>query len=184
MRILATAIAFIAVPLGAAAQPIDQVSPRDLWLRFLTTCTAVLNDPDGYLAGLPSPGPSGERVISVSPDRNVVSVFYRTGNAYDEVEFFRVGNRQIRDCGVIGEFYDVEAEPLAQRLTEIAASVEGVTLTGGHAPQDYSGEGAFYTVDDIYLFAIDGLWPETGEIAVIHVIGGELQFMVQFLVEP
>jgi hypothetical protein len=191
MRFPAVAAALLALPLGAASQPLDEISPEGLWTRFLQTCSTVLTDPDAYLAGLPRPGPSGERVISVSPDRNVVSVFHRIGNAYDEVELYRVGNHQIRDCAVIGEYYDMETggaqmetAVLAQGLTEIAASVEGVTLTGGHAPQDYSEENTFYTVDEIYLFAIDGLWPETGEVAVVHVIGGELQFMVQFVVTP
>lgn len=184
MRFPAMMAAVLAMQLPATAQTTGEVSPEDLWERFLQTCTAVMTDPDSYLASLVRPGPAGERIISVTPDRMAVSVFYRIGNVYDEVELYRIGDRQIRDCAVIGEYYEMETQNLVVRLKEIVATSEAVELAGGHAPQDYAQEGRVYTVDDVYMFAIDGLWPESGEIAVAQVIGGELQLTMQYVTTP
>uniref|UniRef100_UPI003B516596 hypothetical protein n=1 Tax=Roseovarius indicus TaxID=540747 RepID=UPI003B516596 len=147
--------------------------------RFLQTCTQVLSDPDAYLAGIESPGPAGERVTSVSPDRNLVSVYEREGAVHDEVELHIVGNRQVRDCSVIGEFHGADTEELAGQFRQVVESRDGLTISGGHAPQDYVDGGALTTEEDIYLYAIDGLWPELGLIATAHVIAGELQLYVQ-----
>ncbi|KRS19057.1 hypothetical protein [Roseovarius indicus] len=156
-----------------------QASPDAVLERFTKTCTQVLGDPDAYLAGIETPGPAGERVTSVSPDKKLVSVYARDGTTYDEVELHIVGNRQVRDCSVIGEFHGADTEELAGQFRQMVESREGLTISGGHAPQDYVDGGALTTEEDIYLYAIDGLWPELGLIATAHVIAGELQLYVQ-----
>ncbi|MFV1607145.1 hypothetical protein VWY06_02000 [Phaeobacter sp. JH20_10] len=162
-----------------AAQPANELTPKLVWERFQETCSQVLSDPDAYLSSLARPGEAGERVVSVSPDQMVVSVFNRVANSYDEVELHIVGNRQLRDCSVIGEFYEQDTSQLAQSLVNIVSAEEGVTISGGHAPQDYVEDGKIYAEEAIHLFAIDGIWPEHGVMAVAHVIAGQLQLYVQ-----
>lgn len=156
----------------------QQLSPSDIWERFKLTCSQVMIDPDAFLAGIKTPGPSGERVISISPDSTAVSVYQREANGYDEVELYLIGARQIRDCSVIGEFYESDTSELATELINIVTLEGEVSISGGHAPQDYGDDG-LYTVDDIFIFAIDGVFPERNLISVAHVIGGELQLSVQ-----
>ncbi len=116
--------------------------------------------------------------MSISPDGNVVSVYRREANSYEEVEFHVIGERQVFDCSVIGEFYDVETSSLAQQFEEMISSSGGMKISGGHAPQDYVEEGGLYSENDIFLYAIDGVWPQPGIIVIAHVIAGELQIYV------
>ncbi|WP_135506478.1 hypothetical protein [Roseovarius aestuariivivens] len=171
-------ISIFAVPANAQ----QQFSPGDVWARFAETCGQVISDPDGYIDGLERPGALGERVISESPDGKAVSIYYPSANAYDEVEIYVIGEREVRDCSVIGQFYSMDTSQLASDFREIVAGDTQLAIAGGHAPQDYSEEGSTYTVEEIYLFAIDGLWPEQDLVTVAHVIGGELQLMVQQIV--
>ena len=161
---------------------VSDQTPAMVWDRFKATCTSVVTDPDRYLSGLQRPGPQGERVVSISPDRKLVSVFNRIESAYEEVELYLVGKRQIRDCSVIGEFPELETAQLAEHFRQIATS-EGLTVVGGHAPQDYPSSDGVFTEDDIYLFGVDGVWPDERLMATVHVIEGELQFYVQRSVE-
>lgn len=177
--VLAGLIAFWVPHLASAEQSTAEFSPASIWQRFKSTCNQVITDPDRFLSAIARPGPRGERVISVSPDRNVVSVYQREANGYDEVELHLIGDRQIRDCSVIGEFYNIEPSQLASDFVEVVSSEEGVAITGGHAPQDYAEEGGIYTVNNIFLYAIDGVWPAENLIVIVHVIGGELQLYVQ-----
>ncbi|MBO9407999.1 hypothetical protein J7399_11210 [Shimia sp. R9_1] len=153
----------------------QQLSTLEVWNRFQSTCRQVFLDPNAFMASLTIPAASGDRVLSVSPDSKAISIYRREHNVYDEIQFHVIGNRQIRDCSVIGEFYDLNTSEIASQLLNIASSTGSATISGGHAPQDYDGE----TVEEIYLFAIDGLFPNANLISVAHVIDGELQLLVQ-----
>ena len=169
------------------AQQAPYFDPASLLERFRSTCSTVLANPDAYLASLPRPGPFGERVISVSPDQKAVSVFWRQGTAYDEVYLHLVGTKQVRECIVLGEYFiDPSYSPISDLLAAVAADPL-LTITGGHMPQDYIENGNFNTVDHIYQYALDGLFPADDLTALVGINGEpgegwELFMMVQKIV--
>ncbi|OAN75547.1 hypothetical protein A8B78_16165 [Jannaschia sp. EhC01] len=189
MGFLLAGAVWLSLAAPAAAQNPEALTPQRVWDQFFATCTAVLEDPDAYLASLPSPGPYGERVISVSPDQMAVSVFHLVSpGLYDEVQLHIIGDRQLRDCIVIGAFEFDDTQSLVDALAQSVAAQDGASLSGGHTPQDYvevfDGQGDIYTEEQIHLFAIDGLWPEVGAIALAHVVADELQLSVEFVISP
>ncbi|MEL7165110.1 MAG: hypothetical protein AAGL96_06510 [Pseudomonadota bacterium] len=184
MKLLkALAIATILVTGRVEGQQTEGISPNAVWQHFKQVCTQVLFDTDNYLAGLRTPGVYGERVISVSPDRNAVSVYLRQGNAYDEVYLHIVGARQLRQCLVIGEFYELDHDTLSGLFEAAVLSQPGLIVTGGLVPQDYVDGGSKYEIEQFRVYAVDGLWPQAGLIASVQIVEGELQMAVEYLVD-
>lgn len=173
-------LALLGAALFASPAAAQEISIEEAFGKFRQACSRALSDPDAYLDALPHPGPAGERVTSVSPDGGVVSVFLRDANIYEEVEVYRLGERVLVDCSVIGEFYDQPGDEIAARIAAILKTDPNLSFVGGQTAQDYSGaDGNRYdTVEDIYLYAVDGLWPSHGLPTVIHIVGGELQMYV------
>lgn len=176
-----SALSQTATILGLAlfcAMPVSAQTPEDAIDRFVTACSAVREDPNAYLAALPETGPAGEPVTTRSPDETIASVFYRQDNLYDEVVIAMLGDRHLSDCAVIAELYDFDTKELAAQVETIIAD-RGWDLDGGDVPLSVSDGGQAYLIEN-HLYALSGLWPDTGEIALVFVFEGELQLMVQF----
>lgn len=172
---------FLTLVLNPTISTAQQKTVQEVWDRFKQTCNQILIDPTSYIDSLTIPGSKGERIISVSPDKQVTSIYNNIGGAYDEIELHDINNKQVRDCSVIGQFYNQNMKAVVEEFRDVIGKENQITLSGGHAPQEYVEEGRKFAEKRIYLFAIDGLWPDKSLITIAHLIAGEVQLYVRYV---
>lgn len=144
------------------AQPADEVV-KQVVDAYTETCGVAFTDPSRYLETLQIPGPSGERVVTRTPDGQIVWVTTSHDDLLEDVQMAGVpGTLQITCVLTKTMTTPITNGPdLAQALTRYVGTLSDVVLVGGDAPQDqplivFGGNGVS-PVGDSHVFAASGL---------------------------
>ncbi|MEL7080584.1 MAG: hypothetical protein AAFY74_01555 [Pseudomonadota bacterium] len=146
---------------GPAEDVVDQVLGA-----YLKTCSQAFFEPAIYLQALTIPGPSGERVVTTTPDGQIVWVTTSNEDLLEDVQIAGVpGTLQITCVLTKNMITPIsDGASLTKALRDRLSALSSVSLVGGSAPQDTPGvvygSTGFTPVGDSHVLAASGLFED------------------------
>lgn len=137
-----------------------------VWSEFEQICTSALREPSAFIDALEVPGPSGERVVSVSDDAAITWVLSARDTLMIDVRVIDLAGAQSVDCALTVNILDGSASGAAfdTALQERAAGRDGLDIVGGLIEQDYPnslvGAPGISPMGDTHVYAAKGVFAE------------------------
>ena len=135
----------------------------------------------GKLSSISTPGQFGEQVLSVSPDRSVVTASFRQGAQYFEIYIYLFPTRATIKCNAVTEYYDDAFlfDEMIGGFEDHVRKTPGLVLVGGLTPQEYGSVHGLERYNH-YFYAIENVFPDRTEHASAIVTGDEGTAELQF----